>query len=48
MSPASRFRVPDDRVAAGEDQALMAVIRPSDQVWRAPVLADLEDLTVAI
>lgn len=40
--------MPDEGVAAGEDQALMAVVGPAHQVWRAPVLTDFEDLGIPI
>lgn len=40
--------MPNEGIAAGEDQALMAVIGPAHQVRRTSVLANFEDLGITI
>jgi hypothetical protein len=40
--------MPNEGVAAGKDHALMTVVGPANQVRRASVLANFEDLSVTI
>ena len=40
--------MPNQGVAAGEDQAFMAVVGPAHPVRRASVLTNVEDLGIAI